>query len=123
MVEVVTPRTDNFDILIHWKTATRYPILALIARDIYAIHVSIVASELVFSTGGRFISPHRNRLPPKTLEALMCARDWLWTAVKSVSEGIFFILLILNYIYTLGFFNYMFKCYDNLIILTTCFML
>ena len=45
--EAVTPRTDNFDILVHWKAATRYPIV----RDIYAIPVSIVASESVFSTG------------------------------------------------------------------------
>jgi len=49
--EAVTPRTDNFDILVHWKAATRYPILTLTVRDIYAMVVSIVASESVFSMG------------------------------------------------------------------------
>ena len=98
--EPLTPRTDNFDILVHWKAATRYPILALIARDIYAIPISTVASESVFSTGGRFISPHRNRLHPKILEALMCGRDWLLTTIKSSSEGIFLIFCCTFRIYS-----------------------
>jgi len=97
--EADTPRIDNFDILVHWDAATRYPIFALIARNIYTIPISIVASESVFSTGERFISPHHNRLHPKTLEALMCGRDWLWTAMKSVSECIFFILCYTYCIY------------------------
>lgn len=25
------------------------------------------------------MTPHRNRLHPNTLEALVCAQDWLWT--------------------------------------------
>jgi len=120
--EAVTPRTDHFDILVYWKAATRYPILALIARDIYAIPIFTVAYESVFSKGRRFISSHRNRLHPKTLGALMCAKDWLWATVKSVSEGIFLIFVILI-AYTLGFFNYMSKCYDNFITLTISFTL
>ncbi|XP_022891877.1 zinc finger BED domain-containing protein RICESLEEPER 2-like [Olea europaea var. sylvestris] len=56
-----------------------------VARDLLAIPVSTVASESAFSTSGRFVSPHRNRLHPKTLEALMCARDWLWSNIHENS--------------------------------------
>ena len=47
------------------------------ARDILAIPVSTVASESAFSTSGRVITPHRTRLTHDTLEALMCAQNWL----------------------------------------------
>ncbi|KAK3211882.1 hypothetical protein Dsin_016588 [Dipteronia sinensis] len=78
--EPVIPRVENFDILTWWKVnASKYPILHCIARDILAIPVSTVASESAFSTGGRFVSPHRSRLHPKTVEALMCAQSWLWS--------------------------------------------
>ena len=73
-------RADNFDILNWWKAnALRYPTLQRIARDILAIPVLIVASESAFSTSGRLISPHRSRLHPSTVEALMCSQSWLWT--------------------------------------------
>lgn len=76
--ESVIPRSENFDILCWWKTnGSKYPTLQAIARDVLAIPVSTVASESAFSTGGRFVSPHRSRLHPKTLEALMCAQNWL----------------------------------------------
>ena len=66
-----------------WKVNARdFPTLALIAKDILAIPVSTVASESAFSTSGRFVTPHRSRLHPKTLEALMCAQDWLWSQIK-----------------------------------------
>lgn len=54
----------------------------MIARDFLAIPISTVASESSFSTGGRILTPHRSRLRPDTLEALMCVQDWLWTDVK-----------------------------------------
>jgi len=116
--EPLTPRTDNFNILVHWKAATRYPILASIARDIYTITISIVASESVFSTGGRFISLLRNRLHPKTLEALLCGRDWLLTTIKSSSKGTFLI-----FCYTFRIYSEISLClnvmiFDNLITLT-----
>ncbi|KAL5538055.1 hypothetical protein UlMin_045842 [Ulmus minor] len=69
--EPVIPRSTEFDILIWWKTnGIKYPLLSSIARDILAIPVTTVASESAFSTGGRVVSPHCNRLHPKTLEAL-----------------------------------------------------
>ena len=77
----VLPRTLGFDVLNWWKAnRPKYPTLQAIARDILAIPVSTVASESTFSTSGRLVSPHRSRLHPNTLEALMCAQSWLWGA-------------------------------------------
>ncbi|KAG8369137.1 hypothetical protein BUALT_Bualt15G0120100 [Buddleja alternifolia] len=73
--ESVLPRISEFDVLSWWKTnGVKYPNLQKMAKDILAIPVSTVASESAFSTSGRLVSPHRNRLHPSTLEALMCAR-------------------------------------------------
>ncbi|XP_050217651.2 zinc finger BED domain-containing protein DAYSLEEPER-like [Mercurialis annua] len=86
--ERVIPRKVDFDILSWWKNAHKYPTLQMIARDILAIPVSTVASESAFSTSGRFVTPHRSRLHPNTLEALMCAQNWLWAEIKdSCSTG------------------------------------
>ena len=63
-----------------------YPILSQIARDILVIPVTTVASESAFSTGGRFVSPYRNRLHPSTLEALMCSQSW----IRALCGGIWF---------------------------------
>ncbi|CAL5386772.1 unnamed protein product [Camellia sinensis] len=75
----VLPRTSGFDVLNWWKAnGPKYSTLQEIARDILAIPVSTVASESAFSTSGRLVSPHRSRLHPNTLKALMCAQSWLW---------------------------------------------
>ena len=77
------PRTLEFDILAWWKSnGPKYPTLQRIARDILAILVSTVASELAFSTSGRLLSPHRSKLHAKTVETLMCAQNWLWAEIK-----------------------------------------
>ncbi|KAG5533349.1 hypothetical protein RHGRI_027517 [Rhododendron griersonianum] len=55
-------------------------------RDLLAIPVSTVASESAFSTSGRLVSPHRSRLHPDTMEALMCAQSWLWAAEMKGNE-------------------------------------
>ncbi|KAK2658983.1 hypothetical protein Ddye_005516 [Dipteronia dyeriana] len=60
----------------------KYLILAKTARDILAIPVSTVAFESVFSAGGRFLSPHRRRLRPDTLEALMYTQNWIWAPIR-----------------------------------------
>ena len=86
--EAVLPRTHNFDILVWWKTnGIKYPILQRVARDILAIHT--VVSEFVFSIGGKYVSPHHNRLHPKILKALICSQDWLWTKMRSKNIYIF----------------------------------
>ncbi|KAL5798301.1 hypothetical protein ACOSQ2_003121 [Xanthoceras sorbifolium] len=81
--EQVEDNLPNFNILSWWKVNKgKYPILAKIAKDMLAIPVSMVASESAFSTGGRFLSPHRRRLHPDTLEALMCAQNWIWAPLR-----------------------------------------
>ena len=69
----------KFDILNWWRVngASKYPILALIARDILAIPVSTIASESCFSTSGRIIDSFRTSLSPKMVEALICTQNWL----------------------------------------------
>ncbi|KAK8924203.1 hypothetical protein KSP39_PZI019378 [Platanthera zijinensis] len=79
----------NFDILNWWKVnSTRFPILSEIARDVLAIPISTVASESAFSTGGRILDPFRSSLAPKTVEALVCCRDWLRckTSLNEIEE-------------------------------------
>lgn len=51
----------------------------MIVKDVLAIPITSVASESAFSTSGNILSPHRSRLHWTTLEALMCARSWLWS--------------------------------------------
>jgi hypothetical protein len=75
--EPTLPRTQELGIIHWWQYAgVKYPTLRRIAHDIMAIPVTTVASESVFSTGGRVISPHRYRLAPKTVEGLMCMQAW-----------------------------------------------
>jgi hypothetical protein len=81
--ELVSRHTKNFNVLDWWKVVgTRYPTLRRIARDIYAIPVTTVASESAFSTGGRVLSEHRSKLTSKMLEALMCSQDWIRNKYK-----------------------------------------
>nr|XP_023872068.1 zinc finger BED domain-containing protein RICESLEEPER 2-like [Quercus suber] len=84
--EGVLKRSEDFDILAWWKSnGLKYPTLQRIARDILAIPVTTVASEAAFSTSGRLLSPHRSRLHPKTIEAMMCAQNWLWSEINGSS--------------------------------------
>ena len=72
--EGVLKRNENFDILGWWKSnSLKYPTLQRIARDILIILVTTVALESNFSTNRRLLSPHRSKLHPKTIEAMMCA--------------------------------------------------
>jgi hypothetical protein len=85
------PRTPDFDILSFWKSSgPKYPLLQMIAKDIFAIPVSSVASESAFSTGGRVISPHRSKLLPTTVEALMCSQNWLWAEARGNESSFFY---------------------------------
>ena len=96
--------TPNFDILVWWKeNGPKYPILSSIARDILAIPVSTVTSESIFSTGGKVVSPHRNKLHSDTLEALMCDQNWLWVDIKGDYIKILFLYHICLIVFNVYF--------------------
>ncbi|XP_076886745.1 zinc finger BED domain-containing protein RICESLEEPER 2-like [Bidens hawaiensis] len=70
--------SENFNLLEWWKVnSPRFPILSLMARDLFAIPVSTVASESVFSTSGRVLEPYRSSLTPRIVESLICTQNWL----------------------------------------------
>ncbi|CAN1763988.1 Putative AC transposase [Linum perenne] len=103
---------ENFDILAWWKrNSSDYPILGLMAKDILAVQVSTVASESVFSTGGRVFDAFRSSLTPKVVESLICAQNWLRSSthpidieekfeeIEALEEGtIYSIHVFFNYI-------------------------
>ncbi|CAN6252694.1 unnamed protein product [Urochloa humidicola] len=75
---VVVRSDESFNVIAWWKkNSDAYPILSLMARDFLAIPVSTVSFESAFSTAGRILGKDRTSLSPETLEALICAKDWL----------------------------------------------
>nr|GEX87901.1 zinc finger BED domain-containing protein RICESLEEPER 2-like [Tanacetum cinerariifolium] len=71
-------RDDSFDILNWWKVnSLKFPILSQVVAHVLGIPIPTVASESAFSTGGRVIDQFRSSLTPKTVEALICAQDWI----------------------------------------------
>jgi hypothetical protein len=68
----------SFDILAWWKlNESTFHIVARLACDVLAIPISTVASESVFSTGGRVLDDFRTSLTPFMLQAIICTQDWL----------------------------------------------
>ncbi|XP_022870914.1 zinc finger BED domain-containing protein RICESLEEPER 3-like [Olea europaea var. sylvestris] len=68
---------QEFSLLNWWRCYERqYPVVSKIARDLLTPPVSTVASEAVFSLGGRILSDERSRLIEDILEALICLKDW-----------------------------------------------
>jgi hypothetical protein len=74
----VHPLTKGFDVAEWWRVnGNLYPILSKLAKDIFAIPCSTVASENAFSLGKRVVDPFRSSLTPHMVEALVCTSDWL----------------------------------------------
>ncbi|KAJ1700845.1 hypothetical protein LUZ63_000624 [Rhynchospora breviuscula] len=79
----------EFDILAWWKLkAPKYPVLSRLTRDILAVPASTVASESTFSTSGRALSTVRSSLNDESIEALICAQDWLRAKVTERGEEV-----------------------------------
>ena len=77
--EVRIDGKENLDVISYWKAnKVRYLELALMARDIFSIPITSVASESAFSIGGQIIQKYRSSILPKNAEALLCTRDWLY---------------------------------------------
>ncbi|KAG6493103.1 hypothetical protein ZIOFF_048080 [Zingiber officinale] len=71
-------KNDLINLLECWRgSEARYPILSIIAKDIFAIPCSTLASESAFILGKRVVDPFRSSLSPKMAEALVCTSDWL----------------------------------------------
>ncbi|KAF3652555.1 Zinc finger BED domain-containing protein RICESLEEPER 2 [Capsicum annuum] len=79
--ESLLPRVHEFDVVGWWKlNRIKYPTLSIMARDILSVPVSTVTSDSVFSTAGKEMDRYRCSLRPETVEALICAKDWLQNA-------------------------------------------
>lgn len=76
--ESLMPRSQDFDVLAWWKlNKLKYPTLSRMASDILSVPITTVGPDNVFDTVGRSIDQYRSSLRPVTLEALICAKDWL----------------------------------------------
>lgn len=76
--EPLLPRVPEFDVLSWWnENRTKYPTLSRMASDVLSIPISTVAPDSVFDTDVKKMDDHRTSLNPVTLEALVCAKDWL----------------------------------------------
>ncbi|PIA42354.1 hypothetical protein AQUCO_02000067v1 [Aquilegia coerulea] len=76
--EPVVPFTLEFEILSWWDlNSFKYPTLSKMARDILSIPLSAVNPETVFSIGSRKFDHYWSSLKPETVQALVCAKDWL----------------------------------------------
>ena len=74
--EAVIEDDGSCDVLRWWKfNSQRFPILSHLVRDVLAVPILIVASELAFSTGGRVLDVFRSSLTPKVVKALICTQD------------------------------------------------
>ncbi|XP_042025722.1 zinc finger BED domain-containing protein RICESLEEPER 2-like [Salvia splendens] len=87
LYETRASEVNHFDILQWWSSyGSCFPVLSAMARDIMAIPVSSVASKVAFNTEGRVLSEFRSSLPPRYIEALICAKNWLSSSSDSDDE-------------------------------------
>lgn len=77
--EPLLPRAkEDLDVLAWWKeNMQKYPTLSKMACDILSIPVSTVTSESVFDTETKKMDSYQSSLSPMTVQALICAKDWL----------------------------------------------
>ncbi|KAF7806426.1 zinc finger BED domain-containing protein DAYSLEEPER-like [Senna tora] len=76
--ESLLPRVPDFDVLGWWKlNRVKYPTLSKMARDILCVPVSTVPADSVFDTKSKEMDQYRCSLRPETVEALVCAKDWM----------------------------------------------
>ena len=80
------PRVDDMNVLNQF----RFPILSQMARDMLTIPLSTVASEYAFSVGGRVLDAFHSFLKLKTVEAVICLRNW---AFGQEGDGSYLIIL------------------------------
>uniref|UniRef100_A0A5B7B8J3 Putative zinc finger BED domain-containing protein DAYSLEEPER n=1 Tax=Davidia involucrata TaxID=16924 RepID=A0A5B7B8J3_DAVIN len=87
--ESLLPRVHEFDVISWWKlNKLKYPTLSKMARDILSIPVSTVGPDSLFDTGSKEMDRYRCSLRPETVEALICAKDWLQTEPVDTSSAL-----------------------------------
>ena len=71
------PPTQQIDVLDWWGTHDKeFPILSIMAKEIFAVPASTVAVEQAFSVGGCVLDDKRSNLSAKNMEATMLLDDW-----------------------------------------------
>lgn len=77
--ESLLPRgSEDFDVVEWWKlNRIKYPTLSEMAADILSIPVATISGDSVFDTVSKKLDSYRCSLRPATLEALVCANNWL----------------------------------------------
>jgi hAT family C-terminal dimerisation region/BED zinc finger len=68
-----------------WQVhASKYPRLAMMARDYLAIPATGAPVERIFSGGVDLVAPKRGCLNEKTIQTCMCLKSWLKSASSSI---------------------------------------
>ncbi|CAH9083945.1 unnamed protein product [Cuscuta epithymum] len=88
--ESLLPRVHEFDVIGWWKVnRKKYPTLSKMARDVLTVPVCTVPPGSVFCTDGKEMDRYRCSLRPETVEALICAKDWLQSEpAETINEPI-----------------------------------
>jgi hypothetical protein len=69
---------NDINILDWWRAnSICFPHLSEFVMSVLMAPMTLVALESAFSTGGRVLDDYQNQLEPSTVEALICAQDWL----------------------------------------------
>jgi len=69
---------SDADVFKYWKVnQSRFPTLARIARDYFAIQGTSAASERAFSGGRQTITPFRCSLNAESIRATQCLKSWM----------------------------------------------
>ncbi|KAM4133225.1 hypothetical protein ACJW30_01G312600 [Castanea mollissima] len=87
--ESLLPRVQDFDVLGWWKlNKMKYPTLSKMARDILSIPVSTTGPDSVFDMTSKEMDRYRSSLRPETVEALICAKDWMQYGSSEASNAL-----------------------------------
>jgi hypothetical protein len=85
--ESLLPRHQEMDVLKWWEeNKLKYPTLSKMARDILTMQVSTAEPDTVFDTEIKELDSYRSSLRPETVEALVCAKDWLRYGSEASTE-------------------------------------
>ena len=70
--------SEDFDVLKYWKTnEKKFPMLSIMARDVFSIPITTMASKSAFSKGGCVLSKYRSFILPNDVQMFICTQNWL----------------------------------------------